>query len=74
MVARMGATHGDALRRSIEEMRGLGAKVVGTVMTDVNQREDRYGYRYGYYQYYDENGNDGNGKKSNGKSKTGKRV
>lgn len=60
MVARMGATHGDALRRSVEEMRGLGARVVGTVLTDVSQHEDRYGYRYGYYQYYEENGN-GNG-------------
>jgi capsular exopolysaccharide synthesis family protein len=78
MVARMGATHGDALRRSIEEMRGLGAKVVGTVMTDVNQREDRYGYRYGYYQYYsddDTNGDgNGNGKKTGARSKVGKRV
>lgn len=61
MVARMGATHGDALRRSVEEMRGLGARVVGTVLTDVNQREDRYGYRYGYYQYYEEDGKHGNG-------------
>ena len=79
MVARMGATHGEALRRSVEEMRGLGAKIVGTVLTDVNQREDRYGYRYGYYQYYEENGNGhegngGNGKKTNGRVKAGKRV
>jgi capsular exopolysaccharide synthesis family protein len=59
-VARMGATHGDALKRSVEEMRGLGARIVGTVLTDVNQYEDRYGYRYGYYQYYGEESN-GNG-------------
>ena len=74
IVARMGATHGDALRRAVEEMRGLGAKVVGTVLTDVSQREDRYGYRYGYYQYYEEDSHEGNGspKKSNGR--TGKRV
>jgi capsular exopolysaccharide synthesis family protein len=56
IVARMGATHGEALRRSVEEMRGLGAKVVGTVLTDVSQREDRYGYRHGYYSYYEEEG------------------
>jgi succinoglycan biosynthesis transport protein ExoP len=81
MVARMGATHGEALRHAVEEMRGLGAKMVGTVLTDVNQREDRYGYRYGYYQYYEENGNGnghegngGNGKKTNGRAKAGKRV
>src|SRR5512135_138398 len=60
MVARMGATHGDALQRSVEEMRGLGARVVGTVLTDVSHHEDRYGYRYGYYQYYDEDGVHGN--------------
>ena len=76
MVARMGATHGDALHRSVEEMRGLGARVVGTVLTDVNQREDRYGYRYGYYQYYgedgDEHSHEGNGN-GNGKRR-GKRV
>lgn len=66
MVARMGATHGDALRRSVEEMRGLGARVVGTVLTDVSQREDRYGYRYGHYEYYDEDGAHGNGN-GNGK-------
>ena len=59
-VARMGVTHGDALKRSVEEMRSLGARVVGTVLTDVNHREDRYGYRYGYYQYYGEESN-GNG-------------
>ena len=79
-VARMGATHGDALKQSVEEMRGLGARVVGTVLTDVNHREDRYGYRYGYYQYYedDSNGNgaghtNGNGN-GNGRRGRGKRV
>jgi tyrosine-protein kinase len=64
IVARMGVTHGEALQRSVEEMQALGARVVGTVLTDVSQREDRYGYRYGYYTYYEE---DGNGKRhSNG--------
>jgi len=77
-VARMGSTHGEALRQSVEEMRGLGAKMVGTVLTDVNQREDRYGYRYGYYQYYSDDdtngGGNGNGKKTSARSKVGKRV
>ncbi len=53
-VARMGATHGEELRRSVEELQGIGARVVGTVLTDVHHAEDRYGYRYGYYDYYDE--------------------
>lgn len=81
-VARMGATHGDALKQSVDEMRGLGARVVGTVLTDVSHREDRYGYRYGYYQYYgeDSNGNGAdNGKghsngNGNGRRTRGKRV
>ena len=87
-VARMGATHGDALKQSVDEMRGLGARVVGTVLTDVNHREDRYGYRYGYYQYYgeDSNGNgngngnghsNGNGHRAgngSGRRASGKRV
>jgi capsular exopolysaccharide synthesis family protein len=78
MVARMGATHGDALHRSVEEMRGLGARVVGTVLTDVNQREDRYGYRYGYYQYYEDEGDGhspgGNGNGNGNGKRRGKRV
>jgi len=64
LVARMGMTHGEALQQSVEEMKGLGARVVGTVLTDVNHLEDRYGYRYGYYQYYDEDAN-GNGRHEN---------
>lgn len=78
-VARMGATHGDALKQSVAEMRSLGARVVGTVLTDVNHREDRYGYRYGYDQYYGEESNGkgaGNGTgNGNGNGRVrGKRV
>jgi Mrp family chromosome partitioning ATPase len=65
LVARMGMTHGEALQQSVEEMKGLGAHVVGTVLTDVNHLEDRYGYRYGYYQYYEEE--NGNGRHENGR-------
>jgi capsular exopolysaccharide synthesis family protein len=62
LVARMGATHGEALHQAVSEMQGLGARVVGSVLTDVSQREDRYGSRHGYYTYYyDENGKDENG-------------
>jgi tyrosine-protein kinase Etk/Wzc len=75
-VARMGATHGDALKQSVDEMRALGARVVGTVLTDVSHREDRYGYRYGYYQYYEEDSNgNGNGKgASNGNGNGRRRI
>ena len=61
LVARMGATHAESLKRAVEELDGIGVRVVGTVLTDVHHTEDRYGYRYGYDQYYyyyaeDENG------------------
>jgi hypothetical protein len=64
----MGSTHGEALHQAVAEVQGLGARVVGSVLTDVSHREDRYGYRYGYYTYYyDEDGAEGNGhKKKNG--------
>lgn len=51
-VARMGATHSAVLRRSIEELEGIGVRILGTVLTDVHHSEDRYGYRYGYSDYY----------------------
>lgn len=72
LVARMGVTHGEALHQAVAEIRGLGARVVGSVLTDVSRREDRYGTRHGYYTYYyDENGAEENGhrsKKENGHS------
>jgi capsular exopolysaccharide synthesis family protein len=52
LVARMGSTHGDSLRHAVAELEGIGARVVGTVLTDVHHAEDRYGYRYAY-QYND---------------------
>jgi tyrosine-protein kinase Etk/Wzc len=69
VVARMGSTHSETLQQTVEEIRGLGAHIVGTVLTDVNQREDRYGYRYGYYQYYYEEDGNGNGRQDNGRKK-----
>ncbi len=54
LVVRMGATHGEALRRAVEELRGLGAHVIGTVLTDVRHSDDPYAYGYGYSYYYDE--------------------
>ena len=59
----------DRERLGVEEMRGLGARVVGTVLTDVSQHEDRYGYRYGYYQYYDEDGAHGRNGNGNGRKR-----
>ena len=64
VVARMGSTHGEALRRAVEELGGIGARVVGMVLTDVHHAEDRYGYRYGYQYNYasDEDGSGSDGR------------
>ena len=56
IVARMGATRREALRRAVEELQAVGAHVVGAVLTDVHHSEDRYGYRYGHRYYYDGDG------------------
>ncbi len=58
VVVRMGATHRDELRRAVEELDGIGAHLVGTVLTDVHRADDRYGYRYAYDYVYssDEDG------------------
>jgi Mrp family chromosome partitioning ATPase len=52
VVARMGRTHRESLRRAVDELRTVGAPVIGTVLTDVHHGEDRYGHRYG--QYYED--------------------
>ena len=56
IVARMGATRREALRRAVEELQAVGAHVVGAVLTDVHHSEDRYGYRYGHGYYHDGDG------------------
>ena len=44
----------------MQELEGIGARVVGMVLTDVHHAEDRYGYRYGN-QYKDSSDEDGSG-------------
>ena len=60
VVARMGATHRESLRRAVEDLERVGARVVGTVLNDAHEREDRYGYRY-VYEYHDGDGRNGTG-------------
>ncbi len=45
-VTRMGMTNRESLRRAVEDLRSVGASIVGVVLTDVQRREDRYGHRY----------------------------
>ncbi len=59
-VARMGATHGEALRRAVQELEEIGTRIVGTVLTDVHRSADRHGYAYdAYYSYYSSDEDDG---------------
>lgn len=52
-VARFGVSRRSAVRTATQRMRGLGANLVGAVITDVPTRATRYGY-YGYGAGQDE--------------------
>jgi tyrosine-protein kinase Etk/Wzc len=51
-VARMGATNRERLRRAVEDLRGVGAPVIGAVLTDVRNGQEAYVYSYGYGRHY----------------------
>jgi polysaccharide biosynthesis transport protein len=64
LVVRMGSTARQAVRRALGQLHAVHARVLGTVMNDVDLRRSSYygGYGYAYYAYYgsEANGN-GNG-------------
>ncbi len=50
LVTRLDRTSREAMRRAAEELRAVGAPVLGTVVIDTRDERDRYGSRYhGYY-------------------------
>ncbi len=50
LVTRVDRTSREAMRRAAEELRAVGAPVLGTVVIDTRDERDRYGSRYrGYY-------------------------
>ena len=50
LVTRLDRTTREAMRRAAEELRAVGAPVLGTVVIDTRDERDRYGLRYdGYY-------------------------
>ena len=50
LVTRLDRTNREAMRRAAEELRAVGAPVLGTVVIDTRDENDRYGLRYhGYY-------------------------
>jgi tyrosine-protein kinase Etk/Wzc len=56
VVTRQGSTHRDALRLACEELRGVNATIVGTVLNDLTASGGGYGYRYAYRHYYGTDG------------------
>lgn len=53
LVVRAGQTHRGAAQMAVQQLRGVGAHVVGAVINDPDHRMHRYGGYYGYYGYYD---------------------
>ena len=52
LVIRPGKTRTSALRQTLEQMRHVGANVIGVVLNDVSTRRSSYGYHYKYYRNY----------------------
>jgi succinoglycan biosynthesis transport protein ExoP len=70
LVIHGGKSSSTVVRRTRQQLRNVGAKVLGVVMNKIDLRHDDYYYYYNYYQshYYtdadaekDSNGNSGNG-------------
>jgi non-specific protein-tyrosine kinase len=61
LVVRPGVTHMSALKYAVEQLRYVGANLLGVVINRVNDRSARYGYYYKsyyykQYKYYSTNG------------------
>ena len=57
LVIRAGRTERGAAQYALEQLRGVGARVVGAVLNDPDAKVPAYGGYYGYYQYaYGESG------------------
>lgn len=53
LVVRPGTTKMTAFKQTVEQLRAVGAKILGVVMNEVNPRSRRYGYYYSrYYSKY----------------------
>lgn len=80
LVVHGGKSSSTVVRRTRQQLRNVGAKVLGVVMNKIDLRHDDYYYYYNYYQshYYtdadadkDSNGNGGNGNGSGSSSGKG---
>jgi succinoglycan biosynthesis transport protein ExoP len=80
LVVHGGKSSSTVVRRTRQQLRNVGAKVLGVVMNKIDLRHDDYYYYYNYYQshYYtdadaekDSNGHGGNGNNGGGSSGSG---
>ncbi len=53
MVLRAGRTKMALLRHAVQDLRQVGANIVGLVFTDIDHASNRYGQYYYYYKNYD---------------------
>ncbi len=52
LVVRPGRTRMSGLKHSVDQLRHVGATIVGVVFNDVNPSSPQYGYYYKSYDYY----------------------
>ncbi len=52
LVMRANSTSVEAAKRALEQLEGAQAKVIGTVLNDVQSGREGYYYYYYYHQYY----------------------
>ncbi len=53
MVLRAGRTKMALLRHAVQDLRQVGANIIGLVFTDIDHASNRYGQYYYYYKNYD---------------------
>jgi len=76
LVVKPGITKLDAAKQAVEQLRRVGANLIGVVLNEVDMRRSRYNYGYykGYYYHYAYGGYYGeDGQKSSRKHKAGKK-
>jgi Mrp family chromosome partitioning ATPase len=78
LVAGAGATSRDGVVRTVEQLKEVDARIIGSVINNLNVEKERYYYsRYYYYNYgkygYHSYGNNGNGN-GNGRRRKKRKV
>jgi len=76
LVVKSGVTQRDALSRSVELLRNVNARILGSLLNGVS-REISYGSYYDYQQYYyddEQEEKKGNGRKKTGKNRSSTKV